>query len=274
MRKFIIAALQLNSNDNKKQNLRNVITLIEEAAERKAKIVAMPENMNYVGVEKESETIPGYTTNLLAEQAVKYNIYIHCGSISEDSKTGRPYNTTVFINPKGEIICKYRKLHMFDVDIKEGPSFRESDNKTPGSEIVTIETEYGNLGFSICYDIRFPEMYRIMALNGAQIIFAPACFVMNTGKDHWEPLLRARAIENTCYIVAPAQIGIKPSYQAYGKTLIVDPWGNVIAKAMDKPCVVTSEIDLDYLENIRKQVPSLKNRRSDIYDLKKVIKNN
>lgn len=265
MKKFIIAAIQLDSTANKEKNLKDITYFIEDAVEKKAKIVALPENANYAGTEFESELIPGHTTNILCELAKKHNIYIHGGSISEDNGTKKPYNTTVMINPNGEIIAKYRKLHMFDVDIENGPSYRESDSKTPGNEIVSVDTDYGKLGFSICYDIRFPELYRKLALDGAKIIFTPANFVMNTGKDHWESILRARAIENTCYIVAPAQTGAKPAYLAYGKTMIIDPWGNVLAKASDKPCVITAEIDFDYLDKVRTQVPCLKNRRPDVY---------
>ena len=130
-----------------------------------------------------------------------------------------------------------------------------------------IDTEYGNLGFTICYDIRFPELFRLLALNGAEIIFTPASFTVPTGKDHWEPILRTRAIENGCYIVAAGQIGEKTKFTAFGNSMVVDPWGTVIAKSKDEPGVTIAEIDLDYLDKIRSKIPSLKNRRSDIYDV-------
>ena len=133
---------------------------------------------------------------------------------------------------------------------------------------MTVDTgEVGHLGLSVCYDMRFCELFRIMALRGAQILIIPANFTVNTGKDHWEVLLRARAIENGCYVIAPGQIGLKPSYQAYGKTMIIDPWGNVIAMASDKTGVITAEIDLEYLRSVRSQVYTLENRRSDVYQL-------
>ena len=132
---------------------------------------------------------------------------------------------------------------------------------------MTVETELGIFGMSICYDVRFPEIYRLMALRGAQVIFVPASFTMPTGKDHWEVLLRARAIENGCYIVAPGQIGQKPAYAAYGNSLVADPWGTVIARSKDAPGITYAEIDLDYLDKIRKQIPSLENRRSDLYEV-------
>ena len=132
---------------------------------------------------------------------------------------------------------------------------------------MTVQTELGTFGMSICYDVRFPELYRLMALRGAQVIFVPASFTMPTGKDHWEPLLRARAIENGCYIVATGQIGTKPAYTAYGNSLVVDPWGTVTARASDMPGITYAGIDLDFLDRIRKQIPSLENRRSDLYEV-------
>lgn len=267
MNKFIVAAIQLDSQDDKKKNLETAAEFIKEAAARGAKLVALPETMNYIGPDyiQNAEPIPGPTTNFFAELAVKLGIWIHCGSIPEMDDRDKPYNTTALISPKGEIVAKYRKLHMFDVEIENGPSYKESNDNAPGQEIVLAKTELATLGFSICYDIRFGEIYRLMALNGAQIIFTPACFTMNTGKDHWEPILRARAIENACYVVSPGQIGIKPKLQAYGKTLIIDPWGNVIAKASDRPGYICAEIDLDMIDAVRAQVPALKNRRTDIY---------
>jgi len=272
MRKFIAAAIQLDSTGDKEQNIKNAVAFIAEAAARGAKLVAMPEQMSYVGSESRAnaEEIPGGRTfQVMAEQAVKHGVWLHCGSVYESSgDDGRPYNTCMVISPKGELAGKYRKIHMFDVCIKDGPTVKESDRAAPGNEIVTVDTgEVGTLGLSICYDIRFCELYRLMALRGAQILLAPADFVLNTGKDHWEPILRTRAIENGCYMIAPAQCGIKPKFQAYGKSLIVDPWGNVIAKASDKPGVITAEVDLDYLEAVRNQVFTLQNRRGDIYKL-------
>ena len=156
---------------------------------------------------------------------------------------------------------------MFDITLPDGKGFNESDKVAPGDDIVTVQTELGTFGMSICYDIRFPELYRIMALRGAQIIFAPASFTISTGKDHWEPILRTRAIENGCYIVAAGQMGVKPAYTAYGNSMIVDPWGTVIARGKEQPGLTYAEIDLDYLEQVREQVPSLENRRSDLYQV-------
>ena len=205
----------------------------------------------------------------MAGLAKKYNVWLHCGSIYEKNPDdARPYNATMVIRPDGTLAAKYHKIHPFDVVIPDGPVNRESDRICPGNEIVTVDTgEVGCLGLSICYDMRFAELYRIMALEGAQILMVPADFTMPTGKDHWETILRTRAIENGCYVIAPAQCGVKPKFQAYANSLVVDPWGNVIARASNYPQVITAEINLDYIEKVRKQIFTLENRRPDIYSL-------
>ena len=176
----------------------------------------------------------------------------------------------MLISPDGKLAAKYHKIHLFDVDIaKDGVYYKESDNVSFGEKITLCNTkEVGNIGLAICYDIRYGELFRIMALKGADIFMTPADFTLNTGKDHWEVLLRARAIENGCYVIAPNQIGRKSKFTAYGNSMIIDPWGTVIARASDKEGVITAEIDLDYCQNIRRQVLTLENRRIDIYTLK------
>lgn len=272
MNQFTAAVIQMDSIDDVDQNLKVLTGFIEEAAARGAKLAAMPENVNYVGNDgaENAEEIPGGKTfKTLSELAKKHRIWLHCGSIYEKNPIDpRPYNSTMVINPEGELAAKYHKMHPFDVVIKNGPEVRESDRICPGDDIVTLDTkEVGHWGLSICYDIRFCEMYRLMALEGAQILFTPADFTMPTGKDHWETILRTRAIENGCYVIAPGQYGVKPRFVAYGKSLVVDPWGNVIAKAGEQPGVITATIDLDYLAKVRKQVFTLENRRPDIYHL-------
>lgn len=275
VRKYIAAVVQLDTQNDKGENLKAICSYIDEAAAHGAKLVSFPEVMNLegrnVGEGGNHEPIPGYTTEKLMAKAKEHGIYIHSGSFREEIPgEKRAYNTTVMINPQGEIIAKYRKLHTFDVTLPDGTVCEESARIRPGEEIVTVDTELGKLGFSICYDIRFPELFRIMALEGAQVIFTPASFTMPTGKDHWEPILRTRAIENGVYIVAAGQIGQKTNYTAYGNSMVVDPWGTVISRAKDQPGITYAEIDLDYLDKIRRQIPSLKNRREDIYILKRV----
>lgn len=272
MNKFTVAVLQLDSQDDVQKNLDTVVSFIEEAAARGAKLITMPESMNYVGLDNagHAEEIPGGPTfQLMSEQAKKYGVWLHCGSIYEKNLNDpRPFNSTMVIDPRGNLAAKYHKIHPFDVVIPNGPVNRESERICPGDEIVTVDTgEVGHLGLSICYDMRFAEMYRIMALEGAQILLMPADFTMPTGKDHWETILRTRAIENGCYVVAPAQYGVKPKFQAYANSLVVDPWGNVIARASNHPQVITAEIDLDYLQQVRRQIFTLENRRPDVYSL-------
>lgn len=272
--KFIAAAIQMDSQDNVDQNLAVAEGFVREAAGRGAKLIAMPENMHYCGPDSigHAEDVPGGRTfQLMSSLAKEYGVWLHCGSIYEkNGNDSRPYNTTMIINPEGEFVAKYHKIHPFDVVIPGGTVNKESDRVCPGREIVTVDAgECGKLGLSICYDMRFSELYRIMALEGAQILMAPADFTMPTGKDHWECILRTRAIENGCYVIAPAQIGQKPKFTAYANTLIIDPWGNVIARASNKPCVITAEIDLDYLEKVRNQIFTLQNRRPDVYTLQR-----
>ena len=272
MNKFNVAVLQLDSQDDEQKNLDTVVSFIEAAAARGAKLITMPESMNYVGLDNagHAEEIPGGPTfQLMSEQAKKYGVWLHCGSIYEKNPNDpRPFNSTMVIDPRGNLAAKYHKIHPFDVVIPNGPVNRESERICPGDEIVTVDTgEVGHLGLSICYDMRFAEMYRIMALEGAQILLMPADFTMPTGKDHWETILRTRAIENGCYVVAPAQYGVKPKFQAYANSLVVDPWGNVIARASNHPQVITAEIDLDYLQQVRRQIFTLENRRPDVYSL-------
>ncbi len=269
MRKFMVAAVQMDTQNDKQANWRQMAAFIDEAAAKGAQLVAFPEVVNILSEEPQyAEAIPGPTTELLAAKAREHHIWIHGGSISQVNPDGpRTYNTTVLIDPQGELVARYSKLHNFDMTLPDGSSVRESDRKEPGREIVTVETELGHLGFAICYDMRFPELFRLMTLAGAQIIFLPANFTMPTGKDHWEPILRARAIENGCYIVAPNQVGVKEKFVAYGNSMIVDPWGTVVARASDKPGVILAEIDLDYLDDVRRRNPSVANRRTDVYQL-------
>ena len=273
MRKYMVAVVQMDTQNDKEANWAQIADYIDEAAEKGAKLVAFPEVVNILSEEPEfAEMIPGPTTELFMQIAKEHGIWVHGGSISEVNPEGeRTYNTTVLINPQGEIAARYSKLHNFDMTLPDGSSVRESDKKEPGKEITTVQTELGHLGFAICYDMRFPELFRLMTLQGAEVIFLPANFTMPTGKDHWEPILRARAIENGCYIIAPNQTGVKEKFTAYGNSMVVDPWGAVIARASDKPGVILAEIDLDYLDAVRKRNPSVQNRRTDMYQLTETV---
>lgn len=260
----------MDTQNDKQVNLEFAGHIIQDAAKAGASLVAFPETMNYMGrgYRHQAETLSGETMSFLREKAQEYHVWILSGSIPEIHVCGKPKNTLALIDPSGNIRCCYSKLHMFDIQLSDGPSFMESRDNTAGDEIVIADTALGRMGFSICYDIRFGEIYRLMALNGAQIIFVPASFTAKTGEAHWEVLLRARAIENGVYIIAPAQIGHKTTSDTYGHAMAVDPWGRVIALMDDQPGYVMADIDLDYVEAIRSQIPSLKNRRQDIYQLR------
>src|SRR5258708_27674069 len=179
---------------------------------------------------------------------------------------GKFYNNCVLINRAGDMVAKYRKMHLFDVNLANGEKHYESERIVPGDEIVTAEVDGITFGLTICYDLRFPELYRLLALRGAQIIMVPAGFTLHTGRDHWEVLLRARAIENLCYVVAPAQVGTyPPNRQCFGRSMIVSPWGLVLAQAQETRTVVMADIDLAQIEQARAQIPSLENRRPTAY---------
>ena len=274
MDRFTVAAIQMHSGDDKESNLAKAETLINVALEKGARFVVLPEYFNFCGdpqVHKQhAEPIPGSTANLLCAKARKYQVYILGGSIAEKiNGTDKFFNTSLLINPSGEIIAKYRKIHLFDAEVDKEVVIKESDVVEPGDKIVLAETKYGMVGLTICYDLRFPELYRELAVRGAKIIFVAASFMMITGKDHWEPLLRARAIENQVFIVAADEIGplSGTTLLRYGKSMIIDPWGTVLSQAPDAEGVITAELDFDYMYKVRREVPSLANRRPQAYGL-------
>ncbi len=266
-----VAAVQMNSRDDKAANIATALSLIDRAAASGARLIALPEVWTYLGPSEgnraAAETIPGPLTELLAERARRHGVYLHAGSILE-RREGEPLlaNTTVVFDPSGEIVARYSKLHMFDVVLDGVASYQESETVAPGDEIVTFDLDGVSVGLAICYDLRFPELFRILALRGADIIVLPAAFTMTTGKDHWEVLIRARAIEDGVYMIAPGQVGqFPPNSWNYGRSLIVDPWGIVLATAPDEETVIVSDLDLALVRKARRQVPSLANRRPDAY---------
>lgn len=266
-----VAAIQMNSRDAKSVNLARAEELIDRAARAGAELAALPESFNYLGpadgMLANAEPIPGPTTERLAAKARQHRIYLHCGSIPEKVPgEARVRNTTVLLDPGGQIVARYAKLHLFDVSVGGHAPYNESAHVAPGAELVTADLPFGKVGLTICYDIRFPELYRALTLRGARIIFTPAAFTLQTGKDHWEVLQRARAIENQVFIVAPAQIGSHPPNRfCYGNAMIVDPWGTVIARAAEEETAVVADLDLAYLEKVRRQIPCLHHRREEVY---------
>ena len=266
-----VAAVQLNSGPDKPANIERALALIDRAAAQGARLVTLPEVWTYLGPDAgnrdHAEPIPGPTFDRLADRARRHGIFLHAGSVHE-VRPGDPrlLNTTAVIGPDGDLLARYSKIHMFDVVLDGVASYEESATVSPGDEIVTLDIDGITVGLAICYDLRFPELFRILALRGAELIVLPAAFTMTTGKDHWEVLIRARAIENGVYMVAPAQVGQHPPGNwSYGRSLIVDPWGTILATAPDTETVITADVDLAYLQKVRRQVPSLANRMPDRY---------
>ena len=265
--KFLAAAVQMLASDDKAANLKEAEHWVRQAAGEGAQMIALPEVFIWRGskkLEREfAEEIPGPSSKVLAELARELKIHLLAGSILEaipgDHKA---YNTSLLFDPTGRVLASYRKIHLFDVDLANGVSLRESDTRAHGAEIVTAQTDLCVVGLSVCYDMRFPELYRGLAKNGAQLIFVPSAFTAYTGEAHWEALLRARAIENQAYVIAPDQFGKNPkSFEAHGHSMIVDPWGKILAELADGPGVITAEIDLEYLANVRAELPALNHRR-------------
>jgi len=266
-----VGVCQLNSRDDKSANIATALEMIDRAALGGARLVALPEIWPYLGADSgnrdNAEPIPGPLTELLAGKAREHDIYLHAGTWHE-TREGDPrlYNTAIVFSPSGQIIGSYSKIHMFDVEIDGVASYRESATIAPGEAIVNIDVDGINVGLATCYDLRFPELFRILALNGAEVIILPAAFTMMTGRDHWEVLIRARAIENGVFMVAPGQWGpASDGKWCFGRSMIVDPWGTPLAIAPDQTTVIHASLDRAHLGKVRRQVPSLANRMPDRY---------
>jgi predicted amidohydrolase len=263
------AAVQLNSGDDKGRNLEVAERLVRAAAADGAELIALPEKWNLLAGGEQlaagAEPLDGPSLGAARSWARELGVHLLAGSISETSAESRARNTSVLIGPGGEDLAVYRKIHMFDVDVG-GVAYRESEYEDPGEEIVTAPVGELIAGLTVCYDLRFPELYRILAVRGARLITVPAAFTARTGRDHWEVLLRARAIENQVFVLAPGQIGkAPPHYESYGRSMIVDPWGVVLAIAPDEECFVAADLDLAAQERVRETLPSLANRRPAAY---------
>jgi predicted amidohydrolase len=265
--KFVAAAVQMQAADDKAVNLAEAARWVREAARLGARLVVLPEVFIWRGkkkLEREfAETISGPAANQLAGLARELKIFLLGGSILEAIPDSvKAYNTSLLFDPAGNLLAAYRKIHLFDVDLANGVSLRESETRAHGGDVVAVNTELGTLGLSVCYDLRFPELYRSLADKGAHLIFVPSAFTAFTGQAHWETLLRARAIENQAYIIAADQFGKSPkSFECHGHSMIVDPWGTVLAELPDGPGVITAEIDLDHLGKVRAELPALQHRR-------------
>jgi len=266
-----VAAVQLNSTNDKDRNLETARRLVREAAAAGAELVALPEKWNLLAPPAEleagaEELEGGVSTEAARGWAREHGIHVLAGSIGERvAGADRLFNTSALIDPSGALIAVYRKIHMFDVEVG-GVTYRESEAEQPGDEIVTAAAGAVEVGLSVCYDLRFPELYRILAVRGARLITVPSAFTLATGRDHWEVLLRARAIENQAFVLAPNQVGeAPPHYVSYGRSMIVDPWGVVLAQAADGENVIVADLDLERQAALRESLPSLANRRPEAY---------
>jgi predicted amidohydrolase len=265
------AAIQLNSTDDAARNRATAERLVREAAGAGAALVVLPEKWNRIAEPAEmavgAEPLDGPSIEWARELARELRIDLVAGSIVERAPDGgKPFNTSVHVAPDGELRAVYRKLHLFDVEVG-GRTYRESDEERPGDEIVVSELADGTpLGLTVCYDLRFPELFRILALRGARVIAVPSAFTLATTRDHWEVLLRARAIEDQAFVVAPNQIGEHyAGHRSGGRSLIVDPWGLALARAPDRETAILADLDLTAQDDVRARLPSLANRREDAY---------
>jgi predicted amidohydrolase len=266
-----VAIVQLNTQDDLASSLSRLRHWVAEAAAAGAQLVAFPENFAFMGeeaarrdlAERLDGTFPGPIFGAVAESASKHGLWVLGGGMPEKSEdVTRPYNTAVLVDARGALAAKYRKVHLFDVTTPDGTSYRESAATSPGVEAVTAEVLGVRIGLSICYDVRFPELYRRLVEQGARVVVVPAAFTVPTGKDHWQPLLRARAIENQVYVLAPAQHGKHPrGRQTFGKALIVDPWGEIVAQCSEGEGMVVTTLDFGYQDRVRTALPALVHRK-------------
>jgi deaminated glutathione amidase len=265
-----VAAVQLNATGDKDRNLEVAENLVRAAGADGAALVVLPEKWTVLGdaetLVEGAEPIDGPSISAVRGWARELGVAICAGSFAERVEgRDRLSNTSALISAAGEIVATYRKIHMFDVDVG-GVAYRESETEEAGAEVVVGAAAGTDIGLTICYDLRFPELYRILALRGARLITVPAAFTVETGRDHWEVLLRARAIENQVFVVAAGQVGeAPPHFRSYGRSLIADPWGVVLAMAGDEECHIVADLDFGRQEKIREQIPSLANRRAESY---------
>ncbi len=265
--KFRVAAIQMLATDDKAANLAEAARWIREAAAQGANAVALPEVFLWRGDRKNerqfAEPVPGPSSERMVALARELGIHLLAGSMLEEIPgSGKVFNTSLLFDSNGQLVATYRKIHLFDVELVNRVSAQESATREFGDAVVVANSALCAMGLSICYDLRFPELYRALAYRGAQLIFVPSAFTSYTGEAHWEPLLRARAIENQVYVVAPDQYGKNPkSFATHGHSMIIDPWGKIVAELPDGPGIVLADIDLDYLARVRVELPALTHRK-------------
>jgi predicted amidohydrolase len=261
-----VAVCQLNSREDRAGNLRAARELLDRAAALGADLALLPEYTDYLGPSAgapKPEGLDGEYAAFFSDAARELGMWVFAGSYHETGPDpARTFNTMPVFDRSGSLAVAYRKIHLYDVEIPGRVSYQESRSVAAGTEVVTVPVDGATVGLSICYDLRFPELYRRLAEQGATILVVPAAFMMHTGRDHWEVLLRARAIENQCYVLAADQIGDhEPGRTCFGRSMVIDPWGTVLTQAPDEVGVAVVDIDLERLERIRLELPSLANRR-------------
>lgn len=261
------AAIQLNASGSREANVTKALTMVADAAAQGANLVVLPELFNgyseLADVVAQAEPIPGPTSERLRQCAVDHRLWLVAGSICERSNVeDRGYNTSLFFSPQGETVATYRKLHLFDANVPGNANVCESQHMLPGDQVVVARTELATFGLAICYDLRFPELFRQQCLEGMEVLLFPSAFTAATGKDHWHVLVRARAIENQCFVVAANQCGRHGErLSSYGHSMIVDPWGRILAEAGDEETIIHARLDGLRLNSTREVLPALKNRR-------------
>lgn len=267
MKSYLAAAIQMNSRTDVQSNLAQAEDLIDLAVRQGAELVGLPENFSFLGDEAtklaQAADIAQASEAFLKQMAQRYQVTLLGGGFPVPSTQGKVHNRALLIAPDGRELSRYDKVHLFDVNLPDGNTYQESSTVIAGVQLPPVHPskEFGHLGLSICYDVRFPELYRHLAQMGAEVLFIPAAFTAYTGKDHWQVLLQARAIENTAYIIAPAQVGRHNALrQSHGHALIVDPWGMILADAGREPGVAIAEITPNRLAQVRQQMPSLRHR--------------
>jgi deaminated glutathione amidase len=267
MKSYLAAAIQMTSVPDVQKNLAQAEELIDLAVNQGAQLVGLPENFAFMGEENEklaqANSIAQETEKFLKTMAQRYQVTILGGGFPVPTDSGKVYNTALLVDSSGQELSRYHKVHLFDVNVPDGNTYQESNTVMAGKELPEIcaTEKLGNIGLSVCYDVRFPELYRNLSHQGAHVLFVPAAFTAFTGKDHWQVLLQARAIENTCYVIAPAQTGINYARrQTHGHAMIIDPWGVILADAGEKPGIAIAEINPGRIEQVRRQMPSLEHR--------------
>ncbi|MBI4821930.1 MAG: carbon-nitrogen hydrolase family protein [Deltaproteobacteria bacterium] len=272
MKPFTAAVVQLTTTEDQERSLASAEDLVADAAGHGASLVALPENVSFMGPETQKQRLAesegGPTFERLSRCAAQHHVWLLGGTLPERGQVpNKAYNTLTVFAPDGRLAAKYRKIHLFDIALGEGATHQESTSVLPGESAVLVHTPLAKIGLSVCYDVRFAALYRALRRAGAEILAVPAAFTVPTGRDHWEVLLRARAIENQCYVLAPAQVGANTeTRRTFGRAMIIDPWGTLLAICPDRPSYALAEIDLGHVADLRRRMPCLDHERPVAYE--------